>query len=135
MPVRSAPAQTGDHAPRHRVAALGSVDRHGRDPVRDRVQDLFLCHSVNVVADDPVLRQRARLARLAATGQRTGYLLLLVAIVAFVVGAVTSFPSASVIIVIAALVVAAIVLLPAIILGYAVKAAEREERGEGYRGH
>jgi hypothetical protein len=82
------------------------------------------------VADDPVLRQRARMARLAATGQRTGYLLLLLAIVGFVVGALTSFPAASVVVVIAALLVATVVLLPAIILGYAVKAAEREERGE-----
>jgi hypothetical protein len=82
------------------------------------------------VADDPVLRQRARLSRLASTGQRIGYLLLLLAIVAFAAGALTSFPTASVVVVVAALVVAAVVLLPAIILGYAVKAAEREERGE-----
>jgi uncharacterized membrane protein len=87
------------------------------------------------VADDPVLRQRARLARLASTGQRAGYLLLLVAMAAFVVGALTSFPAVAVVVVIAALIGASVVLLPAIVLGYAVKAAEREERGESAGGH
>lgn len=80
--------------------------------------------------DDPVLARRAGLARLAAAGQRTGYALLLVALVAFFVGAVTGFPAASVVVVVAALAVASIVLLPAIILGYAVRAADKEDRGE-----
>jgi hypothetical protein len=82
------------------------------------------------MVEDPVLARRARLARLAAAGQRVGYALLLVALVAFFAGAVTSFPAASVIVVVAALAVASIVLLPAIILGYAVRAAEKEDRGE-----
>ena len=83
---------------------------------------------------DPVLARRARLARLAAGGQRVGYALLLVALVAFFAGAVTGFPAASIVIVVGALVVTTLVLLPAIILGYAVRAAEKEDRGE-YGGH
>ena len=63
-----------------------------------------------------------------------GYALLLVAIAAFFTGALTGFPPASVVTVVAALVVASLVLLPAIILGYAVRAAEKEDRGE-YGGH
>lgn len=81
--------------------------------------------------DDPVLARRARLARTAAGGQRVGYALLLVAIAAFFTGALTGFPSASVVTVVVALVVASLVLLPAIILGYAVRAAEKEDRQQG----
>jgi hypothetical protein len=83
---------------------------------------------------DPVLVRRARLARLAADGQRLGYALLLVAVVAFFAGALTGFPSASIVIVVGALAVTTVVLLPAIVLGYAVRAAEKEERGEPF-GH
>lgn len=83
---------------------------------------------------DPVLARRARLARLAAGGQRVGYALLLVALVAFFAGAVTGFPAASIVIVVGALAATTLVLLPAIVLGYAVRAAEKEDRGE-YGGH
>jgi hypothetical protein len=83
---------------------------------------------------DPVLARRARLSRLAGGGQRVGYALLLVAVVAFFAGALTGFPGASIVIVVSALAVTTVVLLPAIILGYAVRAAEKEDRGE-YGGH
>ena len=84
--------------------------------------------------DDPVLQRRARLARMAAGGQRVGYALLLIALVAFFAGAATGFPAASIVIVVGALAVTTVVLLPAIVLGYAVRAAEKEDRGE-YGGH
>ena len=80
---------------------------------------------------DPVLVQRARLARLAEVGQRTGYLLLLVAVVAFVVGLATSFNGAVRTIVIVGLFGMTATLAPAIVLGYAVKAAAREDRERG----
>ncbi|HEX3541783.1 MAG TPA: hypothetical protein VHT75_15220 [Acidimicrobiales bacterium] len=83
--------------------------------------------------DDPILVRRARYARLAALGQRAGYLFLAVAIVAFVVGFVLDFPSVAVGISIAGLVGACVVLPPAIVAGYAVKAAEREDRQAGRR--
>ena len=82
------------------------------------------------MADDPVLRRRAKLSRMAAGGQRVGYALIVIAVVAFFAGALTGFPTASIVIVVGALVVTTLVLLPAIILGYAVRAAEKEERGE-----
>ena len=78
--------------------------------------------------DDPVRRRRARLLRLANAGQRTGYACFALAVVVFVVGAVRGFTGVEVTIVVAALVAGSITLAPAIVLGYAAKAAEREER-------
>jgi hypothetical protein len=84
-----------------------------------------------VVVTDPILVKRALYARLANLGQRIGYLLLLVAIVAFVAGFATDFPQVAVTISIAGLIGACVVLPPAIVAGYAVKAAEREDRKTG----
>ena len=80
---------------------------------------------------DPVLARRARAARLAELGQRAGYACYLVAMAVFVVGAVSGFKEWIVVVVVAALVAGSVTLLPGIILGYAVKAAEREERRQG----
>jgi hypothetical protein len=77
---------------------------------------------------DPILVRRARYASWASTGQGVGYGLLAVAVVAFIAAFATNFPSAAVIITIVGLIGACVVLPPAIIAGYAVKAAEREER-------
>lgn len=77
---------------------------------------------------DPVLAQRARMASLASLGQRVGYALFGLALGAFFVGLVTGFGSWTVWLVIAALGVGSLVLAPAIVLGYAVKAAAREDR-------
>ena len=69
------------------------------------------------------------MAKLAATGQRVGYSALLVAVVAFVWALVAHFPTAATTLVIVGMVVFTITLAPAIVLGYAVKAAEKEDRG------
>ena len=84
-----------------------------------------------MTADDPVLRRRARIARLAEAGQRAGYVLYGVAVAAFVVGAVAGFSGITVAVVVAALALGSALLAPAIVAGYAVKAAEREDRGRG----
>jgi hypothetical protein len=77
---------------------------------------------------DRVLARRARIARVVRYGQRAGYAALLAAVVSFVIAAATDFPALAVDISVAAL-VAAIVILPVpIVLGYGVRAAEREER-------
>jgi len=76
---------------------------------------------------DPVLLRRARLARLVAAGQRLGYALLGVAVVAFAMGAATEFNSAVTAVVTGAMAGATAVLAPSIVLGYAVRAAERED--------
>ena len=82
-------------------------------------------------ADDPVLARRARLGRLAENGQRLGYVCIAVAVAAFVAAAVTSFAGWAVTITLVGLLGATIVLPPAIVLGYGVKKAEREDPGTG----
>jgi hypothetical protein len=84
-----------------------------------------------VVADDPILERRARIAKAAALGKRVGYIALLVAIIAFFVGVATSFPSWTVATTIAGLVAATIILPIPIVLGYGVRAAAREDRERG----
>ncbi len=82
-------------------------------------------------ADDAVLARRACIARLSALGQRVGYLLFGVASVAFVVAFVVGPSAAWVWTVVGALVAGSVVLAPSIVLGYAVKAAEKEDREQG----
>ena len=81
-----------------------------------------------VTEQDPVRARRAQIARGAEAAQRAGYALFGVAVVAFVVAALTQFPGPLVTVVIASLVVGSILLAPAIVIGYGVKAAEREDR-------
>jgi hypothetical protein len=84
-----------------------------------------------VTAPDPVRQRRARIARVVAVGQRLGYGLFGVAVVGFVVGFAVGFSGAWVALVVTSIVVGSLVLAPAIVLGYAVKAAEREDRERG----
>jgi hypothetical protein len=80
---------------------------------------------------DPVRDRRARIARLAEGGQRIGYLCFAVAIVAFFVGLVGDFDDTVVTVIVLTMAVGSAVLAPAIVFGYAVKAAEREDRERG----
>ena len=82
-------------------------------------------------AADPVRVRRARWARWGATGKRVGYGLVLVAVIAFAVGAVAGFGAAVRTIVTVALLGTTVTLAPGIVVGYAVKAAEREDRALG----
>ena len=80
---------------------------------------------------DPVIVRRRKLARWAVRGQRAGYALFGAALVLFVVGFVVGFSSGVVTAVVVALVVGSLVLAPAIVVGYAVRAADREDRDRG----
>jgi hypothetical protein len=82
----------------------------------------------DAAAEDTILVQRERMRRLASLGSRVGYLALLVAIVAFLIGVLNDLPGWSVTLVVGGLAVATVCLVPSIILGYAVKAAAREDR-------
>lgn len=82
--------------------------------------------------DDPVLRRRAQVVRWCELGQRLGYLCFALSMVLFFVGFALQFPAWLVTTIIVVLVAGSTVLLPAIILGYAAKAAEKEERGEKF---
>ena len=77
---------------------------------------------------DPIEVRRARFARAAQLGQRGGWACFAVAVAAFIVGAVVDFNGAIVAVVVSALVAGSLLLAPAIVIGYAVRAAEREDR-------
>ena len=80
---------------------------------------------------DPILEQRARVRRLADLAKRFGYLLFGVTIVLFFVALATGFSGGMATAATITLVAGCIVLAPAILLGYAVKGAERDERERG----
>ena len=80
---------------------------------------------------DPVRARRQRVARLASIGQQVGFGLFGLAVVLLVVALLTDLPSALVSAVVACLVVGSAVLAPSIVLGYAARAAEREDREAG----
>ncbi len=80
---------------------------------------------------DPVLARRARVARLVQWGKRIGYGLLLLAIAAFAVGAVGDFTPLLTRVVAVSMPGCTVTLAPAIVFGYAVRAAEREDRQAG----
>jgi hypothetical protein len=81
---------------------------------------------------DPVLVQRAKMQRFAEVGQRFGYGLFGVAVLLFFVGFPTGFPSWLITAIIVCLAVGSVVLAPAIVIGYGVKAADREDRETGH---
>jgi hypothetical protein len=77
---------------------------------------------------DPVLRRRESARRIARLASRTGYALIGVAVVVFFVALATEFSAAMATIATVALIVGCVLLAPAIVLGYAVRAADREDR-------
>jgi hypothetical protein len=79
-------------------------------------------------APDPVVARRARLAHYVKIAKRAGYGALFVAIVAFAVGLATGFPDVLVALSIGGLVASCVVLPVPIVMGYGIRAAEREER-------
>jgi hypothetical protein len=80
---------------------------------------------------DPVLARRATIARWSALGKRVGYVLYGAALVLFFVGLATGFDGGIATAIVAALLVGGAALIPAIVFGYGVRAAEREEREQG----
>jgi hypothetical protein len=84
-----------------------------------------------VTSPDPVREKRARIAKLVELGQRVGYSLFGLAVVLFFVGFAVGFSGFVVAVIVTSLLVGSLVLAPAIVFGYAVKAAEREDRERG----
>jgi hypothetical protein len=83
---------------------------------------------VTVPDPDPILEQRARVRRIAEVAKRVGYVLFLASIVLFFVGLATDLPSGVIAAATACLIAGCVVLAPAILLGYAVRGAERDDR-------
>jgi hypothetical protein len=82
-------------------------------------------------ASDPVLAKRARIASLVQVGKRVGYGLFALAVVLFFVGFFGTFTDGLVTVIVVSLVVGSPVLAPAIVFGYGVKAAIRDDREHG----
>ena len=79
-------------------------------------------------ATDPVDARRARIATWVRLAKRIGYGLLAVAMIAFLVAVATDFPAWLLTVTVVALVAACLVLPVPIVLGYGLRAAEREDR-------
>jgi energy-converting hydrogenase Eha subunit G len=77
---------------------------------------------------DPLVTQRASVSRFVKAGKRVGYSLWLIAIVLFFILFSTNFDGPLVTVVVITLIVGSVILLPSIVMGYAVRAAEREDR-------
>lgn len=80
---------------------------------------------------DPVREKRERIARWTLLANRVGYLFFAAAITLFVMAFVLGFKGPLVTVITVCLVLGSILLAPAIVLGYAVKAAERDDRERG----
>lgn len=81
---------------------------------------------------DPVRARREQVARWTLLANRVGYLVLALAITLFVLAFLFGFTSTMASLIIASLVVSFVLLAPSIVLGYAVKAAEREDVERGF---
>jgi hypothetical protein len=80
---------------------------------------------------DPVRARRAQVARWTLLANRIGYLLFAVAVAVFLIGFVLGFRGVVVAVVVVCLVIGSLLLAPSIVLGYAIKAAERDDREHG----
>jgi cation transporter-like permease len=85
-----------------------------------------------VTDDDPILARRARAAALASLAQRGGYVLYGAALALFFYGLVAGFSRGVATLVVIALVAGSVLLAPAIIVGYAVRAADRADRDDDW---
>ena len=84
-----------------------------------------------VPPDDPVRARRAQIAHWSLVANRIGYCLFGLAVALFVVAFVVGFTGPLVAVIVGALVIGSLLLAPSIVLGYAVKAAEKEDRARG----
>jgi hypothetical protein len=89
---------------------------HHDDPIRD-----------HPTADDPVLARRAMVAKWTLLANRVGYLFLALAMALFVLAFALGFNGAMATSIVVTLVVSFVLLAPSIVLGYAVKAADRAD--------
>lgn len=86
---------------------------------------------MNSPETDPVRIRRAQVAKWTLLANRVGYIFFAVAITAFVMAFALGFKGPIVTLVTTSIIIGSILLAPSIVLGYAVKAAEREDRENG----
>jgi heme/copper-type cytochrome/quinol oxidase subunit 3 len=82
--------------------------------------------------EDPVRRRRAQIARWTLLANRLGYLFVALALALFFIAFALGFTSTMATLILASLIVGCILLAPSIILGYAVKAADRDDTERGF---
>jgi uncharacterized membrane protein len=80
---------------------------------------------------DPVRARRQKIATWSLLANRIGYLLFALAITLFVLAFVFGFKAPLVTAIVACMAIGSALLAPAIVLGYAVKAAEKDDRAAG----
>ncbi len=80
---------------------------------------------------DPVRARRAQVARWTLLANRVGYVLLAVAVALFFVALMLGFSAVLATLVIVTMLLSFVLLAPSIVLGYAVKAADRDDRERG----
>ncbi len=95
-------------------------------PATDSAADLAAAR-----AADPVRIRRAKIAKWTLLANRIGYLFVALAMALFFMAFAFGFTSVMATLVIVSLVIGCVLLAPSIILGYAVKAADREDRENG----
>jgi len=83
-------------------------------------------------ATDPVRERRAQIAKWTLLANRVGYLFVALAMALFFIAFAFSFTPVMATLVIVSLVIGCVLLAPSIIVGYAVKAAERDDRERGF---
>ena len=83
------------------------------------------------VMNDPVRQRRAKIAHWSLLANRIGYLLYAVCVSCFVIAFAIGFSGPIVTFITATLIAGSVLLAPTIVIGYAVKAAEREDRENG----
>jgi hypothetical protein len=81
---------------------------------------------------DPVRVRRAQVARWTLLANRVGYLVLALAMTLFVLAFLFGFTATMATSIVVSLVVSFVLLAPSIVVGYAVKAAERDDVERGF---
>lgn len=88
-------------------------------------------HDPPPASSDPVRARRGAIAKYTRIASRVGYLGFLLAMVMFFVALSTNFSQGKVTIITTSMIVGSLLLAPAIVVGYAVKAAERDDVARG----
>jgi hypothetical protein len=80
---------------------------------------------------DPVRVRRAKIAKWTLLANRIGYLFVGLSMALFLMAFLFGFTAVMATLVIVALVIGCVLLLPSIVLGYGIKAANRDDRERG----
>lgn len=83
-------------------------------------------------AIDPALIRRAHIKKWTLLANRVGYLFVALSMALFFIAFALGFSPVMATLVIIAFVIGCVLLAPSIIVGYAVKAAERDDREQGF---